>query len=47
MSRYDPLKSFLQMMAVERNAARPTLEAYGRDLDDLKLTLAADLLGFG
>ncbi len=44
MSRYDPLKSFLQMMAVERNAARPTLEAYGRDLDDLKLTLAADLL---
>ncbi|WP_031239193.1 site-specific tyrosine recombinase XerD [Asticcacaulis sp. AC466] len=34
-SRFDPVKSFLQMMAVERNAARPTLEAYGRDLADL------------
>lgn len=44
MPRYDPLKSFLQMMAVERNAARPTLEAYGRDLDDLKATMAGDLL---
>ncbi len=38
MSRYDPLKSFLQMMAVERGAARTTLEAYGRDLEDLKAT---------
>ena len=34
-SRFDPVKQFLQMMAVERNAAKPTLEAYGRDLDDL------------
>lgn len=34
-SRFDPVKQFLQMMAVERNAARPTLEAYGRDLADL------------
>jgi integrase/recombinase XerD len=36
---FDPLKQFLQMMAVERNAARPTLDAYGRDLDDLMQTL--------
>jgi integrase/recombinase XerD len=34
-SRFDPVKQFLQMMAVERNAAKPTLEAYGRDLADL------------
>ena len=34
-SRFDPVKHFLQMMAVERNAAKPTLEAYGRDLADL------------
>ncbi len=35
MRNFDPLQQFLQMMAVERNAARPTLEAYGRDLIDL------------
>lgn len=41
MSRpgFDPVKQFLQMMAVERNAARPTLDAYGRDLEDLAQTL--------
>ncbi len=38
---FDPVKQFLQMMAVERNAARPTLDAYGRDLDDLMQTLGA------
>ena len=38
-NRFDPVKQFLQMMAVERNAAKPTLEAYGRDLDDLADTL--------
>ena len=37
-SRFDALASFLQMMAVERNAARPTLEAYERDLGDLAAT---------
>jgi integrase/recombinase XerD len=37
-SRFDALASFLQMMAVERNAARPTLEAYERDLGDLATT---------
>ena len=44
-ARFDPLKSFLQMMAVERNAARPTLDAYGRDLADLAETMGAGLLG--
>lgn len=47
---FDPLKQFLQMMAVERNAARPTLDAYGRDLDDLMQTLKVTpqgLLGLG
>jgi integrase/recombinase XerD len=47
-SRFDPVKQFLQMMAVERNAAKPTLEAYGRDLADLADTLqvtASGLLG--
>ncbi len=44
MASYDPLKAFLQMMTVERNAARPTLDAYGRDLADLKET-CGDLLG--
>jgi integrase/recombinase XerD len=38
-SRFDPVKQFLQMMAVERNAAKPTLEAYRRDLDDLADTM--------
>lgn len=38
-SRFDPVKQFLQMLAVERNAAKPTLEAYGRDLGDLADTL--------
>ncbi len=37
-SRFDAAQAFLQMMAVERNAARPTLEAYGRDLADLAET---------
>ncbi len=37
-NRFDPLRQFLQMMAVERNAARPTLDAYGRDLADLMET---------
>ncbi|ESQ87694.1 tyrosine recombinase XerD [Asticcacaulis sp. AC460] len=48
MSRFDPVRQFLQMMAVERNAARPTLDAYGRDLDDLMATrkvTAQGLLG--
>jgi integrase/recombinase XerD len=47
-SRFDPVKQFLQMMAVERNAAKPTLEAYGRDLSDLADSLdvtASGLLG--
>lgn len=47
---FDPIKQFLQMMAVERNAARPTLDAYGRDLDDLMHTLEvtpSGLLGLG
>jgi integrase/recombinase XerD len=42
---FDPVKQFLQMMAVERNAARPTLDAYGRDLDDLMQTLGATPAG--
>jgi len=49
-SRFDPVKQFLQMIAVERNAARLTLEAYGRDLDDMQETLGvhgAGLLGVG
>ena len=37
-SRFDPLHSFLQMMAVERNAARTTLDAYESDLGDLAAT---------
>ena len=47
MSRpaFDPVKQFLQMMAVERNAAKPTLEAYGRDLEDLCETLAVNASG--
>jgi integrase/recombinase XerD len=52
MSRpaFDPIKQFLQMMAVERNAAGPTLDAYGRDLNDLADTLNVappGLLGLG
>jgi len=52
MSRpaFDPISQFLQMMAVERNAARPTLEAYGRDLQDMCDTLrvnASGALGLG
>ncbi|CAL4867053.1 Tyrosine recombinase XerD [Asticcacaulis sp. MM231] len=49
-ARFDPVKQFLQMMAVERNAAKPTLEAYGRDLSDLAETLEVTptgLLGLG
>ena len=44
MPLYHPLKSFLQMMAVERGAAKPTLDAYGRDLGDLAAT-EGELLG--
>ena len=44
-SRFDPVKQFLQMMAVERNAAKPTLEAYGRDLADLADTLQVTASG--
>lgn len=44
MAHYDPLKAFLQMMAVERNASRLTLDAYGRDLEDLRQSLNGDLL---
>lgn len=45
MSGFDPVRQFLQMMTVERNAARPTLEAYGRDLGDLAETLGVTLQG--
>lgn len=46
MSRlFDPVNQFLQMMAVERNAARPTLDAYGRDLEDLSQTLGVSPSG--
>ncbi|MBW8735496.1 MAG: site-specific tyrosine recombinase XerD [Asticcacaulis sp.] len=41
MSGFDPVRQFLQMMTVERNAARPTLDAYGRDLADLAEMLGA------
>ena len=44
-ARFDPLRQFLQMMAVERNAAKPTLEAYGRDITDLAQTLGISLTG--
>ncbi|MDI7774928.1 site-specific tyrosine recombinase XerD [Asticcacaulis sp. EMRT-3] len=46
--KFDPIQPFLNMLAVERNAARLTLEAYGRDLSDLADTLKvteAGLLG--
>jgi integrase/recombinase XerD len=45
MSGFDPVRQFLQMMTVERNAARPTLEAYGRDLSDLAETLGTSSQG--
>ena len=45
MSGFDPVRQFLQMMTVERNAARPTLEAYGRDLADLAETLGTSAQG--
>jgi len=45
-ARFAPLRQFLQMMAVERNAARTTLDAYERDLDDLAAT-QGPLLGLG
>jgi integrase/recombinase XerD len=45
MSGFDPVRQFLQMMTVERNAARPTLEAYGRDLGDLAETLGVSAQG--
>jgi integrase/recombinase XerD len=34
-TRYDPVSAFLNMLLVERGAAKPTIEAYGRDLDDV------------
>ncbi|MDC7675297.1 tyrosine recombinase [Asticcacaulis machinosus] len=40
----DPVKQFLQMMAVERNASKRTLEAYGQDLGDLEAFAKNDLL---
>ncbi len=46
VSRFDPLRQFLQMMAVERNAARTTLDAYERDLADLEAT-QGPLMGLG
>ena len=45
-SRFDVLSQFLQMMAVERNAARTTLDAYERDLSDLEAS-QGPLLGLG
>jgi integrase/recombinase XerD len=45
-SRFDPIRQFLQMMAVERNAAPTTLDAYERDLADLAAT-QGPLLGLG
>ncbi|MGZ3304259.1 MAG: tyrosine-type recombinase/integrase, partial [Asticcacaulis sp.] len=42
-SRFDPVRQFLQMMAVERNAARTTLDAYERDLTDLAAAQGAPL----
>ncbi len=45
-SRFDPVRQFLQMMAVERNAARTTLDAYARDLADLAAVQGL-LLGLG
>ncbi|GGZ42021.1 tyrosine recombinase [Asticcacaulis endophyticus] len=43
----DPVKQFLQMMAVERNASKRTLEAYGQDLSDLAAFAGNDLLALG
>ncbi|OYW79094.1 MAG: recombinase XerD, partial [Asticcacaulis sp. 32-58-5] len=43
----DPVKLFLQMMSVERNASKRTLEAYGQDLSDLEAFAANDLLALG
>ncbi|WKL56201.1 tyrosine recombinase [Asticcacaulis sp. ZE23SCel15] len=43
----DPVKLFLQMMAVERNASKRTLEAYGQDLSDLEAFADHDLLALG
>ena len=34
------LESFIEMLRAERNAARNTVEAYTRDLDDLAAFLA-------
>lgn len=45
LMKFDPIAQFLQMLSVERNAARPTLEAYGRDLADLCETLHTDAAG--
>jgi integrase/recombinase XerD len=41
MGAASQIESFLEMMAVERAAARNTLSAYGRDLDDAEAFLAA------
>jgi len=43
--KFDPVGQFLQMLSVERNAARLTLEAYGRDLADLYETQGTDAAG--
>ena len=45
LMKFDPVGQFLQMLSVERNAARPTLDAYGRDLADLCETLGVDARG--
>jgi integrase/recombinase XerD len=43
--KFDPVGQFLQMLSVERNAARLTLDAYGRDLADVCETLGVDARG--
>lgn len=43
--KFDPVGQFLQMLSVERNAARLTLDAYGRDLADVCETLGVDAQG--
>ncbi len=45
MKTRDPLNSFLQMLSVERNASKRTLEAYGQDLQDLQVFAGRPLMG--